>query len=96
MTAAPGFKPASDAERLRERCDVALHAAGDLMETITADLSQPAQDAIAGILANGGRVGLEFTVDRVAESRICVLGIDADGERHTLATVATAARKVAH
>lgn len=96
MTGGPGFMPASDVEQLRHRCDVALQAAGNLMETLTADLSQSAQDAIAGILANGGRVGLEFTVDRVAESRICVMGIEANGERHTLATVATAARKVAH
>ncbi|MGX5650200.1 hypothetical protein ACWKW4_08090 [Hydrogenophaga borbori] len=96
MTAKPGFTPASDVEQLRQRCNLALQAVGNLLETLTGDLPQPVQDAIAGILASGGRVGLELTVDRVAENRICVMGIDADGERHTLATIATAAREVAH
>jgi hypothetical protein len=85
------FIPAGNLGQLAQRSSAALLAVGDLMQTITEDLPDTKRQALLDLMAGGGRVGLELTVDKDGATRIALVAIEREGIRREVATVKTVA-----
>ena len=82
------FIPASNTSTLSQRCAASLRANGDLISAILQDFPKEKLDSIDRLLAGGGSVGIETTVDGKAVNTIRLVGIEREGVRLVLATIA--------
>lgn len=83
------FIPTADPASLSAQCAALARASGTLMHTLTVDLGLDKQAALNDLLAGGGRVGIEITIDRNGTNRICLVAVEREGRHRTLATVQT-------
>jgi hypothetical protein len=86
------FIPAADTNELTRRSAVALLAFSELMDSMLRELPGARLEALNNLLQGGGRVGIEITLDRRGENRICLVGIEREGHHLSLMTVQTVAR----
>ena len=94
MTNPEDFIPATNVAELTRRSSAASVAAGELAETMTADLPLARRTALHALLSAGGRVGVEITTDAKANCRTCLIAFDREGGRYALATVTTIGQDV--
>lgn len=83
----PNFIPSSDAAALIHRAAAAHHATANLLEVLLLGLPEDKLQALDVLMAEGGRVGIEATVDREQRTSLCMVGFTPDGDRLLLATV---------
>ena len=81
------FIPSSDAAMLMQRAAAMHVATADLLQVLLLDLSLDKQRTLDALIAMGGRVGIEATVDRESRTCLCMVGFSPDGDRLVLATV---------
>jgi hypothetical protein len=92
----PNFIPASDAAMLAQRAAAANHAAANLVQVLLLDLGPEAHQRIGALLAGGGRVGIEATVDGTGRSSLAMVGFTGEGARLLLLTVPLPAADARH
>lgn len=88
MTNSSNFVPAADAGSLSKLCAASLRASGELIAEILKDFPPDKLATIDRLLAGGGSVGIETTVDGKATNTIRLVGIEREGVRLVLATIA--------
>lgn len=82
------FIPASNTTTLSQLCAASLRANAELISAILKDFPKDKLDSIDRLLAGGGSVGIETTVDGKAANTIRLVGIEREGIRLVLATIA--------
>ncbi|NHZ80103.1 hypothetical protein F2P44_12560 [Massilia sp. CCM 8695] len=83
------FIPAANAADLSAQCAALVRASGTLMHTLMVDLGLEKQEGLNRLLAGGGRVGIEITIDRHGSNQISLVAVEREGTHRTLATVQT-------
>jgi hypothetical protein len=91
MNNASNFVPSSDAVTLAQRAAAAHVATAHLLQVMLLDLPSEKHKALDALLATGGRVGIEATVDGTGLTSLCMVGFTSDGDRLLLSTVQTPA-----
>jgi precorrin-6B methylase 2 len=81
------FNKAADAAALSQRCAASLRANGALMACLLRELPKEKHDLLQGLLAGGGSVGIETSVDKHADLRVRLVAIEREGRRTVLAEV---------
>ncbi len=83
------FHPAADPLALDTACKATLNAVADLYQIMLKDLPSNGRQSADRILAEGGRLGIEVTVDKHSKSHISLVAYEADGSRQRMAIVHT-------
>lgn len=83
------FIPSSDAAALNHRAAAAHHATANLLQVLLLDLDKEEHQRIDALLADGGRLGIEATVDGTGTTSLAMVGFTGLGERLLLLTVKT-------
>jgi len=81
------FIPSTDAATLAERAAATMHATANLLQSMLLDMTADKHQAIDTLLARGGRIGIESTVNGLGETSLHMVGFTSDGERLQLSTV---------
>lgn len=85
----PDFIASSDAATLYQRAAAMHHATAGLLQALLLDLGAEEHQRIDTLLADGGRLGIEATVDGMGTTSLCMVGFTGTGERLRLLTVKT-------
>ena len=80
--------PPTHAELLRLASTGALQATGNLLACILMVLPEEKKEGLQRLLDGGGSIGIETLVDGKAVNTIHLVGIEREGARLVLATVA--------
>lgn len=83
------FQPAADPQALDTACKATLNAVADLYQVMLSDLADKKRQSADKIMASGGRLGIEVTVNRHSESHISLVAYEVDGSQKTMAIVHT-------
>lgn len=83
------FVSASSLSSLSNTVNAALCAGGNLLEVISADLSERQHARIAAVMRSGGRVGIELCSDALGTPSVSLVLIELKGARHVLLEVAS-------
>ena len=81
--------PGSDDAVLAQRAAASHVATAELLQIMLLGLPAEKHQALDYMLASGGRVGVESTVDKTGLTSLCMVAFTGDGERLVLSTVNT-------
>lgn len=90
------YTQSKNPQELTARSKSVIGSAFDLMEFMSADLSADKSETLLAVLRGGGRVGIEVTADRNSQNQVSLVGIEPEGKRLVLATVATTPNECAN
>lgn len=80
-----GFVPDGESAELLKIARGVLLASADFMRAMVNSLPETRRSRFLGVLNDGGRIGIEFTVDGEGSQKLALVGIANDGQRMTAA-----------
>jgi RecG-like helicase len=82
------FKKFSDEEHTSTLVNAATAAFAELMTSMVAELPHGQKLLLTNVLENGGRIGIESTVDKHGNQSLQLIAIEPEGTRRTVAKIA--------
>lgn len=80
-----GFVPDRESAELLKIARGVLLASADFMRAMVTSLPETRRSRFLEVLDDGGRIGVEFTVDGEGSQKLVLVGIANDGQRTTAA-----------
>ncbi len=80
-----GFVPNGESAELLKIARGVLLASADFMRAMVTSLPETRRSSFLAVLNDGGRIGVEFTVDGEGSQKLALVGIANDGQRMTAA-----------
>lgn len=87
-----GFIPPDDASKLSRLSSQTLFSMGELMQAMTDELHEVRRSELGDVLAAGGSLGIQATVDQKGERTLKLISVLHSGEQRTEATMVFAGR----
>lgn len=70
------------------KCSALLRANSEVVSEMLGTLPAEKLEALDALLAGGGRIGIECVIDAMGTNHISLIGLEVEGARLVLATVA--------